>query len=85
VDRSDPKRDAFARVARISDLTTLPLGRNAGLGSSGSEYLSTTSTLTYPTLDEAIAAEKVITDRCNAARTPRISRCHLRTRPRSSS
>src|SRR6266542_2071056 len=63
---SDPKRDTLARVARIADLTTLPLGRNAGLASHAVEYLSTTSTLTYPTLDEAIAAEKTVIDRCNA-------------------
>jgi hypothetical protein len=73
VDTSDPKRDALARVARISDLTTLPLGRNAALSARSAEYLSTTSTLTYPTLDEAIAAEKTIIDRCNALITDWIS------------
>jgi hypothetical protein len=73
VDRADPKRDALARVARISDLTTLPLGRNAGLDSSTGEYLSTTSTLTYPTLDEAIAAKKAVTDRCNSLITEWIN------------
>ena len=34
-DVDDPKQDSLARVARIADLTTLPIGRSAGIAAPG--------------------------------------------------
>lgn len=69
VTRDDPKDDALARVARISDLTTLPHGRTAGLASAagtGVEYLAVSAKVTYATLTEALDAKTAIKDRVNA-------------------
>lgn len=68
VTRDDPKDDTLARVARISDLTTLPKGRDEGLASasgSGIEYLATSARITYATLTEAQNAKTTIKDRVN--------------------
>jgi len=69
VTRNDPKDDSLARVARIADLTTLPIGREAALASStgtGIEYLEPTAVTKYTTLTEAIDAQTAIKDRVNA-------------------
>lgn len=68
-DVADPKQDVLARVARISDLTTVPIGRDAGLAavpSVGAEYLSATTTNSYDTLETANAAAVTFQDRVNA-------------------
>lgn len=67
--RDDPEDDTFSRVARIADLSELPLGRDAGLLSAtgtGIEYLSLVVELSYPTLAEAIQVATAIKDRVNA-------------------
>lgn len=69
VTRDDPEDDTFSRVARIADLSELPLGRDAGLLSAtgvGIEYLSLVVEISYPTLSEAIQAATAIKDRVNA-------------------
>jgi len=69
ITREDPKDDVLARVASIADLTELPQGRDSGLASAtGTDilYLSSTCTLQYFSLDEAIAAQGAIKDRVNA-------------------
>ena len=69
VTRADPEDDTFSRVARIADLSELPLGRDAGLLSAtgtGIEYLSLVVELSYPTLSEAIQVATAIKDRVNA-------------------
>jgi hypothetical protein len=68
-DVDDPKQDSLARVARISDLTTIPIGRAAGIaapGPHGIEYLSASSTNIYDTLETANDAAVAIRDRVNA-------------------
>lgn len=67
-DRTDPKEDVFQRVSRISDLTVLPVGRDAGLAAStgtGFEYLNYSSLLSYPDLATAVAAETELEARVN--------------------
>lgn len=69
VTRDDPKDDAFARVARVSDLSLLSIGRDAGLASgtgTGIEYLSASAVTSYTTLTDAILAATAIKDRVNA-------------------
>lgn len=69
VTREDPKDDTFSRVGRVSDLTTLPVGRDAGLASAGGtniEYLSAGATLIYTTLNDAVLASTTIRDRVSA-------------------
>jgi hypothetical protein len=63
-DRSDAKHDVFARVARLSDLSLLPAGRDSALQDSG-EYLAAGMTLGYATLTEALLAQTAIKDRVN--------------------
>jgi hypothetical protein len=63
-DRSDAKHDALARVARLSDLSLLPVGRDRALPASG-EYLAAGMTLGYATLTEALLAQTAIKDRVN--------------------
>lgn len=68
-DRLDAKKDTLARVARISDLSALPIERDAGLASktgTGIEYLSRSCRVAYPTLDEAEAGKQAFIDRVNA-------------------
>lgn len=67
-DRLDPKADTLARVCRISDLTYLPRGRDAGLAAdpgTGQEFISTICELSYSTLTEALAGKQAIIDRVN--------------------
>jgi len=63
-DPSDAKDDALARVARLSDLSLLPVGRDRALPASG-EYLAAGMTLSYATLTEALLAQIAIKDRVN--------------------
>lgn len=68
-DVDDPKQDTLARVARIADLTTIPIGRTAGIATptaNGMEYLSASSTNVYDTLETANDAATAIRDRVNA-------------------
>lgn len=68
-DTADPKQDTLARVARIADLTTVPVGRDAGIATptaNGMEYLSASSTNVYDTLETANSAAQAIRDRVNA-------------------
>lgn len=66
-DRLDPEDDTLARVARISDLTSLPHNRDAALATpgTGQVFLSRTCVLGYPTLTEAQAGAQAIQDRVN--------------------
>lgn len=68
VDRVDPKDDTLLRVARVSDLTSLPQGRDAALlvPGTGQAYLSDICVLAYGTLVEALAGAQAIQDRVNA-------------------
>lgn len=69
VTRIDPQDDTFQRVARIADLSELPLGRDDGLSSDDGvdiDYLAVTVVLNYNTLTEAKAAYVAIKDRVNA-------------------
>lgn len=68
-DVDDPKQDTLARVARIADLTTIPIGRDAGIATptaNGMEYLSASSTNVYETLETANDAATAMRDRVNA-------------------
>lgn len=68
-DRTSAKPDTLARVARISDLSNLPIGRDAALAAKagvGLEYLSSTVRVAYPTLDEAETAATSFVDRVSA-------------------
>lgn len=68
-DVDDPKQDTLARVARISDLTTVPIGRSAGIASPGIEgiiYLSASTINSYDTLETAQDAAVALQDRVNA-------------------
>lgn len=67
-DETDPKQDALARVARISDLSTIPIGRDAGIatpGPNGVEYLSASTINSYTTLETANDAAVAFQDRVN--------------------
>lgn len=69
VDPGDPKQDTLARVARVADLTLVPVGRDAGIaapGADGTQYLSASATLSYETLEIANDAAKALQDRVNA-------------------
>lgn len=69
VDTVDPKQDVFTRVARVSDLTLLPIGRAAGIAmpqAEGMVYLSTAVTNSYADLETAQAAATAVQDRVNA-------------------
>lgn len=68
-DVDDPKQDTLARVARIADLTTIPIGRDAGIdapSADGTQYLSASSTNIYETLETANDAAVAFQDRVNA-------------------
>lgn len=68
-DVSDPTQDTLARVAMISDLSLLPIGRDAGIaapGPNGIEFLSQASTSSYSDLDTANTAATAFQDRVNA-------------------
>lgn len=69
LDPADPKQDVLARVARVADLTLVPIGRDAGVaapGTDGTQYLSASATLSYGTLETANDAAKALQDRVNA-------------------
>lgn len=68
-DVDDPKQDTLARVARISDLSLVPIGRDAGIAAPSIEgilYLSASSTNTYDTLETGNDAATAFQDRVNA-------------------
>jgi hypothetical protein len=68
VDPDDPKQDTLARVARIADLTTIPIGRTAGIitpGPTGPEYLAASSTNFFDTLETGNDAAVAFKDRVN--------------------
>jgi hypothetical protein len=68
-DVTDPKQDTLARVAMISDLSTLPIGRDNGIanpGPNGLEYLSSSTVNSYPDLQTANEAATALQDRVNA-------------------
>lgn len=68
-DVDDPKQDTLARVARISDLTVVPIGRDAGIAAPGIEgtiYLSASTINVYDTLETANDAAVALQDRVNA-------------------
>lgn len=68
-DVSDPKQDTLARVANIADLTTIPVGRDAGVAApsaDGIQYLSASATVSYETLEVANDAAVAFQDRVNA-------------------
>lgn len=65
----DPTQDTLARVAMLADLSTLPIGRDPGIaspGPNGIEYLSDSSTVSYPDLETANDAATAFQDRVNA-------------------
>lgn len=64
VDRSDATDDTFARVARVSDLSLLPIGRDSALVTTG-EYLANSVTLSYTTLNDGLLAATALKDRVN--------------------
>ena len=67
-DIDDPKQDSLARVARISDLSLVPIGRDAGIASpviEGVLYLSASTTNIYTTLEVANDAAVAFQDRVN--------------------
>lgn len=68
-DPTDPKQDTLARVAMISDLSTLPIGRDNGIanpGPNGLEYLSASTVNSYPDLQTANEAATALQNRVNA-------------------
>lgn len=68
-DEEDATQDTLARVANIADLTTVPIGRDAGIaapGPNGIEFLSQASTVSYETLETANDAAVAFQDRVNA-------------------
>jgi len=64
VARNDAKKDTLVRVARVSDLSLLPVGRDHALTAPG-EYLAAGMALGYATLTEALLAQTAIKDRVN--------------------
>lgn len=69
VDPLDPKQDTLARVATVADLTTIPEGRDPGIaspGPDGIQFLSSSWTASYDTLETAIDAAQAFRDRVNA-------------------
>lgn len=68
-DVDDPKQDVLARVARIADLSLVPIGRDAGIAAptiEGIQYLSASTTNIYDTLETANDAAVAFQDRVNA-------------------
>lgn len=68
-DVDDPKQDKLVRVANIADLTTVPIGRDAGIAAAepnGILYLSASATVSYDTLEVANDAATTFQDRVNA-------------------
>jgi len=75
-DVTDPKQDTLARVAMISDLSTIPIGRDNGIanpGVNGLEYLSACAVISYPDLETANDAATAMQDRVNALVTDWIT------------
>lgn len=74
-DRLDPDDDLLVRVARISDLTTLPQLRATALLTPGIDqlFLSPVVVTAYTTLSEAVTASNVIKDRVSALVTDWMS------------
>jgi hypothetical protein len=69
IDPTDPTQDAFSRVASVTDLSTVPIGRDAGVANpdvNGQEFLSQTCTVTYSDLETANTAATTFQDRVNA-------------------
>ncbi len=64
VDRSDAAEDTFTRVARLSDLSLLPIGHDNALVTTG-EYLANSVTLSYATLNDGLLAATALRDRVN--------------------
>lgn len=76
VDVTDPKKDTLVRVGTLADITTLPIGRTAGIArpsAAGILYLSSTVTVSYDTLEVANTAAKTFKDRINALITSWVS------------
>jgi hypothetical protein len=65
VTESDPAADVFNRVGSPSDLRTLKISRALAITAGETEYLSNTCTISYPTLEVAIAAKATISSRVN--------------------
>jgi len=68
VDDADPKADTLARVATLADLTTIPIGREAGIaapGPNGKQFLSPTWTASYDQLQTALDAAEAFRARVN--------------------
>lgn len=59
----DPKGDTFLRVGNVSDLTTLPLGREQAAGLGQSLYLSTEFSVIYDDIATASTAKVLIQQR----------------------
>lgn len=72
---NNPKDDQFLRVARISDLTTLPRSRQRALDTGSKLFLSATCTIAYPRLDQAVDAKKIVQARLDDL----IAQWHLYT------
>jgi hypothetical protein len=58
-------KDTFARVATPIDVQTLKFSRHQAVHAEQSQYISSTVSLTYPTLDIAIQAKATLTERIN--------------------
>lgn len=68
VDDLDPKADVLARVATLADLTTIPVGRDAGIaapGPDGKQFRSSAWTASYGELQTALDAAQAFRDRVN--------------------
>lgn len=69
VNPTDPTQDAFSRVASVTDLSTVPIGRDAGVATpdvNGQEFLSQTCTVSYADLETANTAAVTFQNRVNA-------------------
>lgn len=67
-DSANPKADTLARVATLADLTTIPIGRDAGVatpGPDGAQFLSPSWTASYDALQTALDAAQAFRDRVN--------------------
>lgn len=68
-DRINAKADVLSRVSRITDLTTLPQGRDAALLANpvgvGFEFITPTVMVSYPDLATAKSGAQAIKDRVN--------------------
>lgn len=69
VDVDDPKQDTLARIGGIADLTTIPIGRDAGIatpGPDGMQYLSASWTSNFDSLEVGLDGAQAFRDRLNA-------------------